>query len=238
MEHKLIKIPEVVVPGKRLGRHINHDPRNRDHRAVTGPASGANLHDVLYHRHTGLFDQNGLGSCTGNAAVGAVDTDPVFGKHIKSRLYEPAAQRVYSRATLLDGFEGTYPPTDTGSSGLGAAAACLAFHYIGSYKWAFGIDEALVALMSTPVITGVNWYESMDYPNPDGKVEIAGEVRGGHEYLVRQYITMKTGNYMDDLVGNDNSWSRLWGKGGRFFMTVRSWATLLEQQGDVTVLLP
>jgi hypothetical protein len=238
MEHIRRKIQEVVVPDRRLGRHINHDPRNRDFGIKARFAGRIELRDIVYHRHVGIFDQGNLGSCTGNAAVGAVDTDPLFGKHIKYRLYEPTAQKIYSLATTLDPFDGTYPPTDTGSSGLAAAAACKKRGFIGAYHWAFGIDEACQALMIAPVITGVNWFESMDFPNQDGKVEVAGDVRGGHEFLIRQYITMKTGSYLDDWVGCDNSWTAKWGKMGRFFMTVRSWATLLDQQGDVTVLLP
>jgi hypothetical protein len=40
---------------------------------------------------------------------------------------------------------------------------------------------------------------------------------------------------LDSAVGFWNSWGDRWGLHGRFYMTVRTWASLLTADGDVTV---
>src|SRR5436190_4197961 len=229
---KSIYLDEQVVEGKRLGRHVQHDPRSRNF-VARQTITPINLHTVKHRRYGVVFDQGSLGSCTGNAAAGAINTIPL---HVKGRnLHEPEVVELYSLATELDTYDGQYPPVDTGSSGLAAAKAAKHKGYIASYAWAFGIDQALSALQIDPVITGVNWYEGMDTPDKDGFVKIEGEIRGGHEFEVYEYLA----NLEDPtqaVVGCYNSWTHNWGVGGKFYMRVADWDELLNQDGDVTVL--
>jgi hypothetical protein len=220
---------ETSEDGGPLGRHIEHDPRSKDHPFEL--VAEATMLKVEHRRHGSPFNQGRIGSCTGNAAAGAINTEPNYHKHSPRLLVETDAVRCYERATVLDGFPGAYPPDDTGSSGLAAAKAAKEFGWLGSYKWAFGIDQALQALQAAPVITGVDWYEGFDRPDSNGKVKIAGQIRGGHEFEVF-YFDPATG-----LVGAWNSWGLSWGIGGRFFFTRDTWAKLLERRGDVTVLV-
>lgn len=209
-----------------LGRRVEHDPRSRGFPFI---AAAIPLHTVS-HRRYGVFDQGDLGSCTGNAAAGALNTLPLH--TAGQKLYtEKDAVELYSLATELDTFAGSYPPVDTGSSGLAVAKAAQQKGYITSYQHAFGIDAALQALMHYPVITGVNWYEGFDTPSPTGRVEISGQVRGGHEFEVVGYHAPSR------TVGCVNSWGRDYGVGGRFRMSVETWAALLSEEGDVTVLV-
>lgn len=67
-----LAIPETVVAGRRLGRHVAHDPRSRNY-----PAELASEIRTVHHRHYGILDQKSLGSCTGNAMVGAMMTAPL-----------------------------------------------------------------------------------------------------------------------------------------------------------------
>src|SRR6476469_1789674 len=108
-------IPEIVVPGRRLGRNVNHDPRSLAFMVRRQPAR--TLVSVLHDRRVPVFDQGHLGSCPGNAAVGAVGTAPLIdglpGNH--PQLDEPLAVQVYEDSTGLDIFSKDTPPTETGS---------------------------------------------------------------------------------------------------------------------------
>lgn len=222
-------IPEaVVLDGKRLGRHLEHDPRSRSFPADKATA----LHDIAHKRHSPPFDQGQLGSCTGNAVAGALDTEPIW-KTGDPLMNEAAALKIYELATTLDEFAGSYPPDDTGSSGLAACKAARELGLLTSYRHAFGVDHALHALMLHPEVTGVNWYEGFDRPDANGLVKIAGAVRGGHEFEVAELINAAAG--LDALVACWQSWGPGYGKSGKFYMTVRTWGELLAEGGDVTV---
>jgi hypothetical protein len=224
------EISESPVEGRRLGRHVNHDPRSR---AFAHFARARTLRSVRHTRHAPVLDQGDLGSCTGNAMVGAAACDPLFpALPQRTALDEQLAVRLYSAATSLDDFAGTYPPTDTGSDGLSVAKAATAAGLVSGYRHAFTLADALDALMDGPVLTGIDWYEGFDHPDADGTVAISGGIRGGHEVVVDEYDAT-TGR-----IGLTNSWGQAWGHEGRFFMTTATWGRLLQHDGDVTVLVP
>ena len=219
-------IPELVTPGKRLGRHIVHDPRSRNF-----PAEGAPAITSVVHSATGLpLNQGDIGSCTANALCGALDSAPDFkGGTPRNEL---DAITLYELETKLEGQP--YPPNDPGGSGLEVCKAAVQLGWITSYRHAFGIEAALLALVLRPVITGINWYTSFDSPSPDGLVAIAAgaTVRGGHEVVADQI------DAPSKLVWFWNSWGTAYGVGGRFCMSFDTWQQLLDQTGDVTVPIP
>jgi hypothetical protein len=230
---KILK--EEVVKGKRLGRHVEHDPRSRAY--AYEAEAGLTLIAVEHKRHGSIFDQGHLGSCTGNAACGAKNTEPLYHAGSSHLIAETGAVDIYSLATRLDGLsDGYWPPHDTGSSGLAAAKAMRQEGMIGSYKHAFDMDAALTALQAGPVITGVDWYEGFDTPDANGLVKIAGQIRGGHELVARGYTPAP--NPDDALILLDNSWGLAYGVDGSFYWTVGTWKQLLAAQGDVTILVP
>lgn len=231
-ETTVVQLAETKVDGKRLGRHVEHDPRSRDY--AYQPAT-TTLVAVVHHRYGSIFDQGEIGSCTGNAAAGAKNTAPIYHTD-EHTLTEKGALELYELATILDGITGQYPPNDTGSSGLAVAKAAKQAGMIASYQHAFDMTAALAALQAGPVITGVPWYEGFDTPNAEGLVEISGQIRGGHEFVVRGYQPATSPG--DSLVIADNSWGTSWGSSGHFYFTVDTWQKLLDQQGDVTILLP
>lgn len=218
-------IDEIVVEGRRLGRHLWHDAAS-----LAFPAEKAKkLVDVLHERHVPPFDQGSLGSCTGNAMCGLMVTSPVYDVR-QLRLSEVDCVDLYEVATTIDPYPGSYPPDDTGSSGLAVAKAAKRKGWIDSYRHAFGLDHALRALALRPVITGVPWYEGFDNPDKNGIVKISGKVRGGHEFVVVGI------NVAAKRVRAWNSWGDSYGDGGAFEFSWDDWDRLLHEQGDVTTV--
>jgi hypothetical protein len=221
---RIVHLTEQPVEGKRLGRHVRHDPRSREF-----SAERATQIVNVTHQATGLpLDQGQIGSCTANALCGALDSAPDFDGTV---LAEKDAISLYELETQMEGQP--YPPNDPGGSGLMVCKAAVQRGLISSYKHAFGIQHALQALVLRPVITGISWYASFDSPDPTGLVAIApgATVRGGHEIVADQI------DADNRLVWFWNSWGTEFGVGGRFCMSFDTWDQLLQSQGDVTVPL-
>jgi hypothetical protein len=219
-------IHEQVIPYKRLGRHIVHDSRSREFPADAAPAITSVVHEAI-----GLpLNQGDIGSCTANALCGALNSAPDFAGGTPRN--EQNAIQLYELETKLEGKP--YPPNDPGGSGLEVCKAARELGWISSYKHAFGIENALLALVLRPVITGINWYTSFDTPAANGLVVIApgATVRGGHEVVADQI------DVPNKLVWFWNSWGTAFAVGGRFCMSFDTWQQLLDQTGDVTVPLP
>lgn len=228
----LSSVPSRVVLAEtagagRLGRHIEHDARSRLW-AIEDRLFGA-VDTVWWNRRTPILDQGDLGSCTGNAMAGALGCEPLIGTRDPEQLTELLAVRLYERATQLDHFPGEYPPEDTGSSGLAVAKAARELGFIGAYHHAFTTIGMLRALQHGPVIVGISWYEGFDAPDIDGIIEISGQIRGGHEVLIRGY------DHDAGLLHGDNSWGPQWGARGSFSMSLDTWARLRRDGADVTV---
>lgn len=231
----------------RLGRKVWHDPQSR---RFAVRRSSAVLSSVRHERHVPVFDQGDLGSCTGNAAVGCMATGRFHATVDASdaawllSLDEAAARECYSRATLLDPFDGSYPPDDTGSTGLAVAKVLHQVGAISGYRHAFGIDQALSALMAGPVIVGTAWWSGMYEPAASGLARRSGRPEGGHEYVMDEYAAPGfpygplSRIAAQPLVGFTNSWGSGWGASGRFYLPVSDFARLLADQGDVTVFVP
>jgi hypothetical protein len=225
------RIPITEVEGKPLGRHIRHDSRSRQY-AVQPTATA--VQSVL-HAFTGpVLDQGNLGSCTGNMVVNTLKAAPFTPTVPKTvSLDETLAVKVYSLGTTFDSDPANYPPTDTGSDGLSVGKAAKALGLISGYRWAFGIDAALLALMDGPIGIGIDWYAGFDNPTgPNALVAISGAVRGGHEVTVIGYdASSKTLRLV-------NSWGSGWGDGGFFTMSVDTLTALLKAGGDVVQFTP
>lgn len=217
------RLPELPGPG-RLGRHREHDERSRAFAAEQ-------LHPirtVRWTRRCRIFDQESLGSCTGQAMAGALGTDSVHRQGMAG-LSEFDALALYEYATQLDRIPGSYPPDDTGSSGLAAAKAAKRSGLISAYRHAFSVQAALSALQTGPCLVGIEWLTGCDEPDADGLVRYAGEVRGGHEIeLVGCDVDAHTVTFA-------NSWGTSYGTDGFFSMSWDDFGAALRRGGDVTV---
>jgi hypothetical protein len=229
-------IHRKIIPSNdpRLGRHVNHDSRSRAF-AFRAPAS-VTYKTVLHERFIPILDQGDLGSCTGNAATGHLGSGDFYatlaGKGFSGD--EQEALDLYSKATELDGYSGTYPPVDTGSDGLSVAKAAKAFGFISGYLHTFSFDDFMAATQKQPVIVGVNWYGNMFNPDADGVVTIGQRdtIEGGHEFVVRGYDDAR------QHVLADNSWGAGWGVNGSFRIPLATMERLLSEDGDCTMFVP
>jgi hypothetical protein len=210
-----------------LGRHVEHDQRSMMFRVAR---TAAPIVSVSYKRHGDPFDQGKLGSCTGNAMAGLLITEPFW---TPGRVFtEEEAINLYELATTLDEFPGSYPPTDTGSSGIAVAKAAVQEGWFQRYEHAFGLDELLAGMSSRPGILGINWYDSFDSPLPTGECPLTAgaRVRGGHE------IEMFKVDVEKQQVWCYQSWGETWGGlgDGTFWLSFTTLARLLNEQGDAT----
>lgn len=212
-----------------LGRVVEHDPRSRqiEFRAAQAPLR------TISHRNWQKrpLDQQSLGSCTGHAMAQALNTSPL--RRGRPLLTHEDAVKLYSRATVLDGFPGQWEPDDTGSSGLAVAKAAKEAGYISAYHHAFGIDQALGALVLSPILIGIGWTESMFEVDGNGYIHPEGDDVGGHE-IAGIAIDVKR---QDIVILNQwyNADGTPWGRNGRARMSFTDFDGRLRNQGDVTV---
>jgi hypothetical protein len=226
-------IPESIVPGFRLGRHIDHDAR-RAARPFAGPRLTVN--NVNWPRANPILNQGDVGSCTANASVGALGTTPLYQALPANHpdLNEQEAVKLYSLEEVALGY-GPYPPNDDGGTGPAIAQVVETAGFISAFNHYVTLEDSLQALMLGPVIIGINWYTSFDTPTPSGIVVIApgATVRGGHEVVVRSVNTATS------MIGFDNSWGlNAWTPDGSGFMSFATFSTLLSEQGDTTAFVP
>jgi hypothetical protein len=230
------RIPEEVVEGKRLGRHLRHDSRSLQY--LVPRVDPETLSSKKWRRTVPSFDQGDLGSCTGNAAVGLLATEPFASTLVdqvaagKVKYDENEAVSVYSAATALDNYPGQYPPQDTGSDGLAVAQVLRSRGFVSGFNHAIDLNTMASALQSGPVMVGVNWYEGFDNPASDGRVKISGRVRGGHEFEVNEI------DIENRVFWAVQSWGPSWGKDGTFYFSFDDMIRLFNEQGDCTSLVP
>lgn len=210
----------------RWGRHVEHDDRSRDYPVAM--CATRRPTDVLWPRYGRVLNQGGLGACTGMAMAAWLQCAP----HCRtvadaSQFTEEYAIKLYSLATELDDVPGSFPPDDTGSTGLGVAKAARRLGEISVYRWAFTTAELLQALQHGPVLAGMPWLSGMMRPNRRGTVSVSGNLVGGHEVLVR--------GFQDGRFVLSNSWGPEWGVGGDCRLNVDGWERLRRMRADVVV---
>jgi hypothetical protein len=232
-------LPRVDFPGMRLGRHVNHDPESLRY-LVAPPAAAATPKSVKWTRRAPVFNQGNLGSCTVNATLGALGTDPYWSTlpaSVQQALKDPniqaaLVQPLYREVTAADPFAGAWEPNDTGSDGLTNAKIAKNKGWISGYLHATSLAGCHEAIQKAPFITGIPWMQDMFYPTPEGIVRPTGAMAGGHEIVCDEYDLAR------DLWWFTNSWSADWSKAGRFALSSADYQKLLSQQGDVTSFVP
>lgn len=203
-----------------LGRNKEHDERSLNYLFAAEKVAAADRVNVFHHIAGPCLNQGKVGSCEGNTAAEFLNTNAatnnraaynkLIGHHAARTLTEADAVHLYSTATTLDNNQitGTYPPTDTGTSGLGIAKALKALGGLKTYSWTKTFDAFLAALQARPVMLGTDWYESMFNTDPDGYVIAPGsgdKPDGGHAYLAFAL------DWTNSRIGCTNHWTDKWG---------------------------
>lgn len=219
----------------RLGRHQVHDALlpERDARKLSILDRFLPIKSAAHKESQPVFDQGGIGSCTANAALGCLVTEPFTKTGVTYT--EDDAVALYELETRLDDSQipGTYPPEDTGSTGPWSMMALEQQGKIKSYHHTRNLHVALRLLNHGPISIGVTWYESMfTVFDQDGvkmiTVDEHGEVVGGHQVCV-------TANDVErQRVLIRNSWGTEWGDQGHAWLSWNDLDLLLEDGGDVT----
>lgn len=228
--------PERPDNPARLGRHGWFDSRSLDHAIERdSEAMSAPLRTVHWARRIEILDQGQLGSCTGNAGTGALGTDPFF-DHVLAKglkLDESYAVNLYSAATQVDACPGSYPPEDTGSSGLAVCKVLKASNIISGYRWATTASGLVRLLQAGPVLLGMPWYEAFFSPDRRGFIDSArwqsSQLAGGHEVEI---VGVDLAPHLaESVLTLANSWGTGWGDGGFFRMRLSTYSQL--QQADL-----
>lgn len=191
MDEQFIEYAEKVVQrDPRLGRNIVHDVRSRGFAMGLTPdpstwvTKSIRIYDPIpnenqCHGECTCCAQCMLFNTAGNRKTGQV-------------LHMDTAHKLYSLATTIDPFDGSWTaPTweDTGSSGLAAAKASIALGLGGPYRFIFGgADEVVQTIMTGRTVSlGTAWMNGMFEPDAKGFIWPTGGVAGGHQYIARGY---------------------------------------------------
>lgn len=214
-----------------LGRHPDFDERSHEY-AITQLLLPTKSIEHITEGY--CLSQGSLGACTGFAAAHALNTGPLRKALEKRNLplrTDADARDYYAMATVLDGFLGTWPPTDSGSSTLGVCKSLKKLGLISRYEQCFGVSGVIGTITFGPLLLGIPWYDNFFFPDKNGLITPKGRVAGGHEVAIKAYKI--TGKVLGkNLIGFRNSWGLTWGVKGDGWMTVDTLAKLLSMQGD------
>lgn len=213
-----------------LGRHVHHDPRNRDHRALVTPPVKSVREFPTWASRT-VFDQGSESSCTAQASAGLLFTAPFASQARQDRLrFDQPAERLdlYREAQKVDPWPGE---AYEGSSTDAPFRVMRTLGVIQSWKWLFGIDEIREWLRwFGPVAVGTVWLDGMFEPNPRGFLEVSGNVAGGHAYRLVSYSARRAAFRVV------NSWGRGWGDAGRVWIAAADLGALIANDGDAVTV--
>lgn len=168
------------------------------------------------------LDQGQEGACVGFGWTHEIAARP--NEHFVNNLL---AERIYNRAKQIDEYEGE---DYDGTSVLAGVKAATEEGFYSGYRWAFGLQDVLLALAwKGPVVIGVNWYVGMYDTDKLGYLHPVGDLIGGH-------CTLLTGiNVKQQNVRVHNSWGPSWGRGGDAFLSWTDLGKLLADQGEACI---
>ncbi len=233
------KYEEDKHEGMRLGRNQWLDGRSlafmveNDAHEMSRP-----LRNQQWERVLAILDQGDLGACTGNAGTGALGTQPFYDAVGKSALPSPSdaaagekfAVQLYSDATVVDGYPGTYPPDDTGSSGLAVCKVLKSRGTIKGYRWARTAYGLLRLVQAGPVLQGMPWYRAFFTPDHAGFIDAdpswSGSGRAGGHEVELVGVEIDEQDAFNSVLIYANSWSASWGDSGYFRMRLRTYEQL------------
>lgn len=233
---------------RRFDRQPHFDERSREYpmRAAL-PVGGVGAHRSSALWKPGvILDQGSEGACVGFGWTQEAVMSPVRVSvaDMAQRLWiggsaNSVASAVYHNAQSEDRAMGNN--WDGGASVLAGAKAMSNLGYIREYRWCFSIDDVIDTLIyHGPVVLGINWHESMYYPDGFGELQTDGAVVGGHcivasGYNVGKIMHPSSGRPPRSMVQLTNSWGPVWGQTGQAWIEARKLSELLADGGEACV---
>lgn len=170
------------------------------------------------------LDQGSEGACVGFSWAHEIAARPK-----ESIVQVDTARKIYQRAQQIDEWPGE---AYEGTSVIAGAKAAVELGAIKEYRWAFGLEDLVLAIGYTgPVILGVNWYSGMFNTDEKGFIKPDGYLAGGHAILANGV------NVKSRYVKLHNSWGPHWGKQGSAYITFDDLNRLLQEKGEACVPL-
>lgn len=207
----------------RLDRVPEFDPASRRFRAVEG------IEQLPFRGYTWRvpvsLDQGREGACVGFGwahelaarpwPIPGITNSEAFGIYYWARQHDEWPGENYDGTSVL----------------AGAKAVTEWLPYVKEYRWAFGLDDVRRTIgYRGPVVLGLNWYEGMFEPQPDGRIQPTGGLMGGHcilAYSVSEHLR---------IVRLWNSWGPDWWQGGAWcYLTFDDLDRLLHEQGEACI---
>lgn len=193
-----------------LGRLHAPDPRDLKHllRMVRPQAFAVPIEELPISRHYqrgAILNQEQTSCCVEFSLEAKLRGMPV--RVGPSRL--PARYEVYDEAIQIDEF----PDNNDDIArcyGTTIRAGCRVLErrgLISSYEWTYSVDEILQWMLGGHggLNLGIDWYEGMNQPSPEGIIRLTGKPIGGHA-IYSFGIDRQRG-----LISLQNSWGPEWG---------------------------
>lgn len=184
-----------------------------------------------------ILDQGREGACVGFAwAAEAFSTPIPVNLKLMARNTPDTptgyALFLYGMAKYLDPWEGQ---DYSGTSVLAGAQSTQNMGLLREYRWAFGIDDVIDAVINIgPVVVGIPWYDGM-YEAPKGVLTRSGTLVGGHALLVTGYSRSSYRLTGEESLTVQNSWGSGWGDSGMADISPSELERLLSDRGEACV---
>lgn len=203
---------------RRLDRVDDKDPRSREFPVAAIIPQEKKQKPRSFRWSPGkTLDQGRNGACVGFAWAHELSAEPAPVKNVTEQF---ARERIYFEAQRIDRYPGgTYPgafPFLEGTSVLGGAKTVQSMGYIQEYRWAFDIEDVMLAVgYMGPVVFGCTWPSAMNDPDEMGFVSPRGIVMGKHCILLYGVeIVLDSNNEVslqESYFTFQNSWGPEWG---------------------------
>jgi len=221
--------PLAPLPEPRLDRRKQFDERSRSFgiRPLLAAADTPRKPRSYTWRCLRNLDQQAEGACVGFSFAHELIARPGEVPGITAA----EARAIYKHAQTLDPWDGDNYSGTSVLAGVKAVQALYPGKY-GSYRWAFGMHDCLLALSYIgPVVLGIDWYTGMFNTDNNGFIEPTGNLAGGHAILCNGI------NVREEYVTLTNSWGKQWGTNGSCKISYAGLDALLMAQGEVCVPL-
>lgn len=164
------------------------------------------------------LDQGSEGACVGFGWTGEAMSSPMPCYGVPELVGNSYGRGVYTRCKQIDEWDGE---DYEGTSVLAGAKVMRERGIIGSYRWAFSMEDIRNALIALgPVVIGIPWYNSMYYTDDRGQVIVDPDsgLAGGHCLLLNGYSPRR--RWYERVTGysyhQSARWKNSWGDGYGF----------------------